>query len=52
MQPTSPKPVILLMPANDLPAAPAAERARLRTRERRMRGPTWAQSAGDDAKSA
>ena len=41
MQPTAP--VIVLMPANDLPEAPSLVHARRRERERRLRGPIWAE---------
>jgi hypothetical protein len=44
MSPINPQsPSIVPMPANDLPSAPSAQHARLRSRERRLRGPTWAE---------
>jgi hypothetical protein len=43
MQPSHQTPTLVPMPANDLPQPEAVERARRRTRERRLRGPTWAQ---------
>lgn len=43
MQTNTQLPSIVLMAANDLPEAPSAVHARLRTRERRLRGPNWSQ---------
>ncbi|HEY0881205.1 MAG TPA: hypothetical protein VGD87_06735 [Archangium sp.] len=38
----SPKlPIIVALSANDLPEAPSTTRARLRERERRLKGPNW-----------
>lgn len=45
MQPTTPQ--IVLMPANDLPQSPNLAKARRRERERRLRGPIWAEPKGD-----
>jgi hypothetical protein len=47
MQPINQTPSIVPMPANDLPAVPSAQHARLRSRERRLRGPTWAEAGAD-----
>ncbi|MFT3708406.1 MAG: hypothetical protein QM817_12200 [Archangium sp.] len=44
MQPSNLAPTLVPMPANDLPKPEAVERARRRTRERRLRGPTWAEA--------
>jgi hypothetical protein len=41
MKPLNPFPSVVALAANDLPAVPATERARERTRERRLRGPAW-----------
>lgn len=48
MQPTSmTQPTLVPMPANDLPTPEVIERARHRTRERRLRGPTWSSPERD-----
>jgi|GEM_PF-6663538 hypothetical protein len=47
MQPINQMPSIVPMPANDLPEAPATQHARLRSRERRLRGPIWAEPGHD-----
>lgn len=33
--------MLIALAANDLPQAPTAERARLRIRERKLKGPSW-----------
>lgn len=43
MQPIAQIPTLVPMPANDLPTPEVVERARHRTRERRLRGPSWAE---------
>ncbi|MDP1824844.1 MAG: hypothetical protein Q8L48_16430 [Archangium sp.] len=51
MKPLSPLPSIVAQAANDLPEVPSTERARERTRERRLRGPSWS-SPSHEARSA
>lgn len=51
MKPLIQLPQLVAVAANDLPEAPSTERARLRTRERRLRGPTWS-SPSSEAQSA
>ena len=41
MKPLSSLPTVVVLAANDLPEAPTTERARERTRARRLRGPVW-----------
>ena len=52
MQPINPLPMLIPVAANDLPEAPSAERARLRERERKLRGPIWAAPKQGDQRSA
>lgn len=52
MKPLNQFPTIVALAANDLPDAPSAERARARTRERRLRGPSWRASPPREAQSA
>lgn len=51
MKPLTNLPVIVALAANDLPEVPSTERARCRTRERRLRGPAWS-SPSHEAQSA
>lgn len=51
MQPLRTIPTLVIPAANDLPEVAASERARLRSRERRLRGPAWAES-GSSSKVA
>lgn len=41
-------PILLAVAANDLPLIPPSERARERTRERRLRGPVWSTPTPQD----
>lgn len=41
MSPNPQLPMVIALAANDLPEPKAAERARLRQRERRLKGPIW-----------
>ena len=45
MKPLNQLPTIVAQAANDLPEAPSTERARMRDRTRRLRGPTWSSPA-------
>ncbi len=51
MKPLNPLPLIIALAANDLPEVPCTDRARPRTRERRLRGPIWS-SPSHEAQSA